>query len=254
MKCNQNDAMNSGFEEHFAPIKAQASILEKRLQEWKEKLFEFRLRNPLMNYFTVKQCLVLQKHLYTLSKNIKNVNTLPPQVFILLKCIAEDVTVKKIEYAFYISSLSDDDNKNANGWKKARSEQPTNFTDCTLHELQGHIELLQDDYGIEENIALASLMKCYPYVLDEVIFWCKEQDPASDITDDLANEAEEELKKLGELSKHENVEEEEEEKTDNGEIVAPFISLQQFGLFLNGLLKGTPIDYNMVSMVALCRF
>ena len=238
MKCDRDDADRIGLDEHFAPMKDESLILEKRLEQWKEKLFEFRQKNPLMNYFTVKQCLVLQKHLYALSKNMAKANMLPPQVVTLLKCITDDISVRKIKDAFCFSSFLDDDNNNANDWKKAKSDQPTNFTELSLHELQDYVDMIQDEHSIDENVALASLMVCFPLAVGKAILWCKKQNPDSDLIDSMASEAEKELKKLEELSKHEVVETKENE---NDEIVAPFLSLQHFGLFLEEVYKMTGI-------------
>ena len=239
MRCDIQNAMKTGFEEHFAEMKKEILVLENRLKEWKENLTAFRQNNPLMNYFTVKQSLVLQKQLYLLSKDLSKANYLPSQVFTLLKYIIADVSAGRIKNAFYLSSVLDDSNNNSEDWKKAKSDQPTNFTEYGFHQLHAFIDMLQDECGIEENVALASLIRCNPFIKGKAIIWCSKQSPESDLIDDLADQAEQELKKLKEMSKHDAIEVDSEESDDI--VVAPFISLDQFGRFLKELAGMTGI-------------
>ena len=185
-----------------------------------------------MNYFTVKQCLVLQKQLYLLSNNQLKANDLPSQVFTLLKFIINDVNAEKIKHAFQISKVLDDTN-NSEDWTKMKSDQPSNFTEYGFPKLHEFVEMLQDEHGIEENIALASLIKCNPFIKGKAIIWCSKQSPESDLIDDLADQAKQELKKLEEASKHVVIEADSTKCHD--EVVAYFISLEHFGRFLNEL-------------------
>ena len=189
MRCDIRNATKTGFEEHFAEMKKEIMVLENRFKEWKEILTVFRQNNPLMNYFTVKQSLVLQKQLYLLSKDLSKANYLPSQVFTLLKYIRADVSAERIKHAFYLSAVLDDSNNNSEDWKKAKSDQPTNFTESDLI--------------------------------------------------DLSDQAEQELKKLKEISKRDAIEVDSEESDDI--VVAAFISLDQFGRFLKELAGMTGI-------------
>lgn len=168
--------------------------LENRLRDWKKEFCEFRKNCPLANYFNNKQCLYLRKHLHCLTKTIKNIYKLPPQVFILLQSIKSDITTKDIEYAFQFSYIGENTQKK-NNWKKVEVENDNNFVLFSIKEIKKFLDILSE-HGIDENIALASVKQICPFEIEKAIIWCKKQDPDDDNIDNNAEVVEEEMKKF----------------------------------------------------------
>lgn len=192
--CNIEEAKVMGMEQYFSAIKSEIQQLSNQLQEWKQELEGYRKDHPVMNYFTVKQCLVLQKHLYELQKDIGKVTELDPQVFTLLKSVCPEITAEKIKDAFTLSFHSVNETPN-DSWQKVQPERPTNFNQFSLTQIENILDTLNDQ-DIDDSVALASLVRLFPYDESKAIIWCKRQDPSNPLIDEMAEEAEEELEKL----------------------------------------------------------
>ena len=192
--CNLEEAKVMGMEQYFATIKSEIQRLSEQLQEWKQKLEGYRKDHPVMNYFSVKQCLVLQKQLHELQKDIGKVTELDPQVFTLLKAVCPDITTEEIKDAFTLSFGLVSETAN-DSWQKVQSERPTNFNQFSLAQIEKILDTLNDQ-DIDDSVALASLVRLFPYDESQAIIWCKRQDPSNPLIDEMAEEAEEELEKL----------------------------------------------------------
>lgn len=195
VKCDIDKALEIGMEAWYKELRNKISELEKHLEEWERDLSECRKANALLNYFTVKQCLVLQKHLYQLSKNNQFNNPLPPQVYSLLRVIVDDVSVDKIKDAFMLSNIDDNEDVNKD-WETVAHTKPTNFNQLSYQKLLLILTELQQDY--EENVALACLARVFPFDMNKAIIWCSKQDPDSDLINEIGEDAEEELEILKE--------------------------------------------------------
>ena len=192
--CNIEEAKVMGMEQYFAAMKSEIHQLSKQLQEWKQELEGYRKDHPVMNYFTVKQCLVLQKHLHELQKDVRKVRNLDPQVFTLLRAVCPDITAEKIQDAFTLSYGSNSETSN-DSWLKVQLERPTNFNQFSLAQIEKILDTLNDK-DIDDSVAMASLVRLFPYDESKAIIWCKKQDPSNPLIDEMAEEAEQELEKL----------------------------------------------------------
>lgn len=199
IKCDIDIALKIGRDVWYKELKEEINKLEKCLEEWKQDLSECRKAYPLLNYFTVKQCLVLQQRLYQLNHNISSVNSLPPQVFTLLRVIADDVSVDKIKNAFMLSVISDKEDLNKD-WKTVVHDKPTNFNQLSYHKLLNILQQLQHEHKFEKNVTLACLTRIYPFDMSRAIIWCHKQDPDNDLVDEIAEDAERELEILKETN------------------------------------------------------
>ena len=174
----------------LSTLMKESEILELRFIEWEEKLSNFHSTNPLINYFSVKQCLFLQKHLFKLSKYLKFVNQLPTQFYTLLRFFAHDVSLDNIKKAFKIShSLINDDEFDCDKRKKASIQ--SNFEKYSPEEIIGFVHTLQEVYKVSENVAWASIVKCFPYQERKTAIWCGKQDPGNEAINELKRKAKE---------------------------------------------------------------
>ena len=192
--CNIEKVKHIGFAECFDDIKDEIQQLNKQLEEWKEELQCYREHHVVMNYFTVKQCLVLQKHLYHLHQDYRKVVELHPQVFTLLKALCPDINEEKIKNAF-TRSFRNNSKETTDEWQKLTSEQISNFNQFSIGQLAKFLDTLTE-HDIDENVALASLLKIIPFDESEAIIWCLKQNPVGDMIEEMAEEAKEKLEKL----------------------------------------------------------
>lgn len=192
--CNIKKMKGIGLAECFDDIKDEIQQLNKQLEEWKEELQCHREHHFVMNYFTVKQCLVLQKHLYQLHQDYRKVVELHPQVFSLLKVICPDINEEKIKNAF-TRSFKNSSKETTDDWQKLTSDELSNFNQFSFSQMSKFLDSLTE-HDIDENVALASLLKVIPFDESEAIIWCLKQDPVDDRIEKMAEEAKEELEKL----------------------------------------------------------
>ena len=192
--CNIEKVKDIGLSGCFDDIKGEIQQLNERLKEWKEELQCYRERHFVMNYFTVKQCLVLQKDLYQLHKDYRKVAELHPQVFSLLKALCPDINEEKIKNAF-TRSFRNNSKETTDDWQKLTSEQISNFNQFSIGQLAKFLDTLTE-HDIDENVALASLLKIIPFDESEAIIWCLKQNPVGDMIEEMAEEAKEKLEKL----------------------------------------------------------
>ena len=165
---------------------SESEKLEKRFADWKEKIAHFRSTNPVMNYFLVKQCLFLQKHLFTLSQDLKLADQLPAQFYTLLQFFAHDVSLDNIKTAFNLSR----------SFSGEKASIKSNFEKYSPEEIIGFVNTLQEIYEIDKKVAWASIMNCFPYREGKAAIWCTNQDPESEAIKVLEKKAKEELDHL----------------------------------------------------------
>ncbi|XP_057290514.1 E3 ubiquitin-protein ligase rnf213-alpha-like isoform X3 [Hydractinia symbiolongicarpus] len=238
VKCDIAKACEIGMEAWYKELREKIFQLEEHLKEWKRDLSEYREKYPLLNYFTVKQCLVLQKHLYYLHDNIGSVISLPPQVFALLRVIDDDVSVVKIKNAFMMSMIDDKEVLNKD-WETVAYEKPTNFNQMSYQKIAIILEKLQQEHKFDENVALACLTRVFPFDMNKAIIWCHKQDPDSDLINEIAEDAERELIILKETYASIEVN---EEKNTTEDFAAPFLLFNQFVQFLKELDKNSTTE------------
>ena len=170
----------------------ESEMLELRFTDWEEKLTNFRSTNPVINYFSVKQCLFLQKNLFKLSKDLQMASHLPTQFYTLLRFFDHDVSLDNIKNAFKLSrSLINDDECDHDKWKKASIQ--SNFEKYSPDEIIGFVNTLQEIYEVSENVAWASIIQCFPYREGKAAIWCEKQDPESEAINELEQMAKEQL-------------------------------------------------------------
>ncbi|XP_065678766.1 E3 ubiquitin-protein ligase rnf213-alpha isoform X3 [Hydra vulgaris] len=164
----------------------ESEKLEKRLTYWKDKLTSFRCLNPIINHFSVKQCLFMQKQLFMLTENLSYVDKLSSQFFTLLNFFAHDITLSNIKQAFKLSynlNIEDELQK----WKTATIL--SNFDKYTPNEILEFVNTLQQEYDISENVAWASIIKIFPYREGKAALWCEKQDSECKEINELEQEA-----------------------------------------------------------------
>ena len=64
-----------------------------------------------------------------------------------------------------------------------------------MTQIENILETLNDK-DIDDSVAMASLVRLFPYDESKAIIWCKKQDPSNPLIDEMAEEAEQELEKL----------------------------------------------------------
>ncbi|XP_065678763.1 E3 ubiquitin-protein ligase rnf213-alpha isoform X3 [Hydra vulgaris] len=199
----------------------ESEKLEKRFTDWKEKLTKFRYLNPIINFFSVKQCLFMQKQLFLLTEDFKNVDKLSSQFFTILYFFANDITLRNIKYAFQLScNLTIDDESQQ---CKAISIQ-SNFDKYTANEILKFVNTLQKVYDISENVAWASIIKVFPYHKGKAALWCKKQDSECKEINELEQKAKFMLQHL-KSNRSSNSKSKDEKK--------PYLTIDELGRFLN---------------------
>ncbi|XP_065674932.1 E3 ubiquitin-protein ligase rnf213-alpha-like isoform X2 [Hydra vulgaris] len=220
--CN----IESDKENLLADLRIETEKIEKKLTEWNNILKSIRSVNPVINHFTVRQCLFLQKHLYLLSKDSKYSNKLPSQFYSLLKFFDHDVTSTNIKNAFSLShSLLGRNQSAKDDWKKVKSQ--SNFEELTAVEIQNIVNLLQDEYDISETVAWAAILNVFPYREGKAILWCNKQSPDDDQIIEFELDARKRYEQLLNLNICDEV------FSGNGNIIEneTYISLEELGCF-----------------------
>ncbi|XP_047126737.1 E3 ubiquitin-protein ligase rnf213-alpha isoform X2 [Hydra vulgaris] len=226
--CN----IESDKENLLADLRIETEKIEKKLTEWNNILKSIRSVNPVINHFTVRQCLFLQKHLYLLSKDSKYCNKLPSQFYSLLKFFGHDVTSSNIKNAFSLShSLLGKNQSTKDDWKKVKSQ--SNFEEMTAIEIQNIVNLLQDEYDISETVAWAAILNVFPYREGKAILWCNKQSPDDDQIIEFELEARKRYEQLVNLNNCDEV------LSGNGNIIEneTYISLEELGCFFKEYIE-----------------
>ena len=182
--CN----IESSKENLLGVLASESDKVEKRLAEWDDMLKSLRNTDPLINHFTIRQCLFLQRHLFLLSQDSKYITKLPPQFYTLLKFFDQDVSLNNIKNALSMSrSFINKNESTKDDWKKVKSQ--SNFDEFTAGEIEKFVISLQEEYDISESVAWAAIINCFPYREGKAVLWCKNQNPDDEQIIELEHDA-----------------------------------------------------------------
>ena len=164
IRCNIEECKERGGDivHEFAD---EVEKLERRREEWQNSLDDFRRKHRVLNYFSVKQILYLQKEMLRLEKKEIDCDRLPVQVFTLLKYIDIHVDNQKIKNALFLSAAMDTAPVN-NTWADFKSDH-ANFNFFSLDDLKGFVDTLENEHFIERNVAMASLIRVPQYTVSK---------------------------------------------------------------------------------------
>lgn len=134
-------------------LQQQTTELKQQLIAWKEEFTEFRKSFYFANFYSVKQCLILQRFLYKVFYE-ETFPEISSEIYNLLRCISSSVTETKIKESC-LSSHGDRAQKNQT--ERSSSTKESLFTKFSRKEIDKYLDLMiEEDVG--EEIALASLM------------------------------------------------------------------------------------------------
>ncbi|XP_065678772.1 E3 ubiquitin-protein ligase rnf213-alpha isoform X3 [Hydra vulgaris] len=202
-------------------LKLESEKLEKRFTELKEKLTKFRILYPIINFFSVKQCLFMQKQLFMLTEDLKHVDRLSSQFYTILNFFANDITLSIIIQAFKLSrSLTFEDESQ----QSKTSNIQSNFDNYTPNKILEIVNTLQNDFNISENVAWASIINVFPYREGNAVLWCAKQNSECKEINELEQEAKIKFQSL-KSSKRSNIKETNQNK--------PYLTIDELGRFLN---------------------
>ncbi|XP_065678749.1 E3 ubiquitin-protein ligase rnf213-alpha isoform X5 [Hydra vulgaris] len=210
----------------------ESEKLENQLMNWKEKLTTFRRSNPIINYFSVKQCLFMQKQLFMLIDNLKHVDRLPPQFYTLLYFFAHDVNVSNIKHTFNLSRILTIEDESQQ-WQTAIIQ--SNFDKYTPDEILDIVNTLQKEYNINENVAWASIIEIFPYREGKAVVWCGKQDSESENINELELKAKAQFQRL-KSNNSSNVKDKDEKK--------PYLTIDELGRFLKHYKDITNFEFS----------
>ena len=198
--CDVDKAKTQGMEQYFKDINFEIERFEDRLRDWESELTSFRMQNPVVNHFTVKQMLVLRKFLKEFASKPKDEKP-SNQVLALLKNVSHVVTIEKIKECCLLMHASNTQQKE-NKMKETVSDKETNFTRFSFKELSILIEkYVAEDEDIDRNVFLASLMEVPDFSKERKVFiWCGKNKDNEDLIEELSEQAEKELEKMKENS------------------------------------------------------
>ncbi|XP_065678762.1 E3 ubiquitin-protein ligase rnf213-alpha isoform X2 [Hydra vulgaris] len=162
-------SIESGEEFLLADLKLETVKIEKRLTEWSNMLKNIRLENPIINHFTIKQCLFLQKHLYFLYEDSNYCQVLPFQFYILLKKFNQDVKLTNVKKALSLS------NRKKNQIVKDDWKKTSNFDELTALEIHKIVSSLHEVFKFSETVAWAATLNIFPYCEWKAVLWCNKQ-------------------------------------------------------------------------------
>ncbi|XP_065676513.1 E3 ubiquitin-protein ligase rnf213-alpha-like isoform X2 [Hydra vulgaris] len=198
----------------------ESEKLEKRFMNWKEKLTTFRHLNPIINYFSVKQCLFMQKQLFMLIDDLNHVDRLPTQFYTLLYFFAHDVNVNNIRHTFNLSRILTIEDESQQ-WQTAIIQ--SNFDKCTPDEILDIVNTLREVYDISENVAWASIIEIFPYREGKAVVWCGKQDSESENINELELKAKVQFQQM-KSNNSSNAKHKDEKK--------PYLTIDELGRFL----------------------
>ena len=160
--CNLGDG-NDAFRETIASVEEQCIKLQEDLDNWKRELDNKRTQFPHLNYFTVRQLLMLQSKLrdVILNEDLTALRDLPAQIYSLLdevypeidETIFRIVLLKSSYHRRYGERSSSDDS-----WKKILISDDK-FIGVSFSTLENFIASLEEE-GHDEDVAKAATMHC----------------------------------------------------------------------------------------------
>ena len=160
--CNLNHGVNA-FRETIKSVEKECIKLEADLEEWKFELDMKRTEFPFLNYYTVRQLLMLQTNLkhVILKENSKALRDLPAQVFSLLDEVYPGIDLETFRNILLKSSHRrwyGDNSSQDSSWKRlARNDDK--FIEVSADAIEKFIAELEEE-GHDEDVAKAATMHC----------------------------------------------------------------------------------------------
>ena len=160
--CNLKDGEDA-FTETISRVREQCMQMEKDLSSWKSELDRKRAQFPYLNYYTIRQLLLLQTELESvlLSDQMSAIKNLPAQIFRLL-----DETYPEIEEHSLRNVL--EGTVFQRHWERTDSEDKSwekierigdKFHDCSLNQITDFIASLEEA-NHDNDAAKAATMQC----------------------------------------------------------------------------------------------
>ena len=160
--CNLDHGVDA-FRETIKSVEKECIKLEADLEEWKFELDMKRTEFPFLNYYTVRQLLMLQTHLkyVILKENLKALRDLPAQVFSLLDEVYPGIDLETFRNILLKSSHRrryGDKSSQDISWKRvARNDDK--FIEVSADAIEKFIAELEEE-GHDEDVAKAATMHC----------------------------------------------------------------------------------------------
>ena len=188
--CNLDDGVDA-FRETIEAVEKECTRLETDLEEWKFELDRKRTQFPFLNYYTVRQLLMLQTNLkyVILKEDLKALRDLPAQVFSLLDEVYPGIDQETFRTILLKSSHRrryGEKSSQGSLWKRvARSDDK--FMEASKDEIEKFIAELEEECH-DEDVAKAATMHCGLKDRSVASVWAMEHcDNEEEITE-LANQ------------------------------------------------------------------
>ena len=160
--CNLENGADA-FREAIKSVEKECTRLENDLKEWKSELDRKRTQFPFLNYYTVRQLLMLQKNLkdVILKEDLKALRNLPAQVFSLLDEVYPGIDQETFRTILLKSShrrrYGEDSSQDTSWMRVAKSDDK--FMEASIDEIGKFIAELEEE-GHDEDVAKAATMRC----------------------------------------------------------------------------------------------
>ena len=160
--CNLENGAEA-FREAIKSVEKECTKLETDLKEWKSELDKKRTQFPFLNYYTVRQLLMLQKDLkyVILKEDLKALRNLPAQVFSLLDEVYPGIDQDTFRTILLESShrrrYGENSSKDSSWMRVAKSDDK--FMEASIDEIEKFIAELEEE-GHDEDVAKAATMHC----------------------------------------------------------------------------------------------
>jgi len=239
--CNLDDGLDS-FKRTTSELEEKCSLLEKDLKEWKLELDRKRTEYPYLNFYTVRQLLMLQTNLESvvLKEDMKALSDLHPQVFSLLNGISPGIDQHTFRNVLLSSSHR---RRYLQKSPKENSKQLEEIHDQVLktpfEAIVKFIAELEEDH--DEDVAKAATMNCGTQSKSKASAWAYDHCEDNDLIAKLASQMDEVLKKREQSSTMAEAECNESvsgmSATNPGKDQKNYLSLDDLGKILDELAR-----------------
>ena len=188
--CNLNDGVDA-FGKTVETIYKECATLERDLEEWRFELDRKRTQFPFLNYYTIRQLLMLQTSLKyaILKEDFKAVRNLPPQVFSLLDEVCQGINEETFRTMLLKSSYRrryGEKSSQDNSWMRV-PRTDDQFIEVSLSAIVRFIDNLEEE-GHNESVAKAATMQCGLRDRSVASVWAYEHCHNEEQIKELANE------------------------------------------------------------------
>ena len=188
--CNFDHGVDA-FRETIKSVEKECIKLEDDLEEWKFELDVKRTEFPFLNYYTVRQLLMLQTNLsyVILTEDLTALRNLPAQVFSLLDEVYPGIDQETFRTILLKSShrrwYGENSSQDSSWMRVAKSDDK--FMEASIDEIGKFIAELEEE-GHDEDVAKAATMHCGLKDRSVASVWAMEHcDNEKEITE-LANQ------------------------------------------------------------------